>query len=142
MSQETIEIVQQGYMDVNAFMAGNLSDGALEHLLHPQIEWDWNLKAGRPSGTPERVQGAAELIAFLEQVRAEWSDVGVEPLEFLDGPDGRVLVRVRQFRRISESDDAETIDLFHVWTIRNRRVARLEIFLDRDAAFELVGLRE
>ena len=112
MSQENVEIVQQGYMDVNAFMQGNLADGSLEQLLDPQIEWDWNLSAARPPGTPERVQGSGELLAFLERVRDEWSDVAVEPLEFVDGSDGRVLVCARQFRRLSDEAALDTLDVF------------------------------
>jgi ketosteroid isomerase-like protein len=142
MSQENVEIVQQGYMDVNAFMQGNLADGSLEHLLDPQIEWDWNLSAARPPGTPERVQGSGELLAFLERVRDEWSDVAVEPLEFIDGSDGRVLVCARQFRRLSEEAAVDTLDVFHLWTIRDGRVSRLEIFLDRADVLEAAGLRE
>ena len=140
MSQESVEIVQQGYMDVNAFMRGNLADGALEHLLDPQIEWDWNLSAAHPPGTPQRVQGAGELIAFLERVRAQWSDVAVEPLEFIDGSDGRVLVCARQVRRVSEGAAPDTLKIFHLWTIRQGRVSRLEIFLDRADALEAAGL--
>ena len=142
MSQEHLEVVQQGYMDVNAFMRNDLSDGALANLLDPQIEWDWNLRASRPPETPERVRGAAELIAFLEQVRATWPDVAVEPLEFTEGPGGRVLVRARQIRRASEEAVLDVIHIFHLWTIRNGRVSRLEIFLDRVDARQAAGLRE
>ncbi len=142
MSEENLAVVRQGYMDVNAFMRSDLSGGALANLLDPQIEWDWNLRASRPPGTPERVRGAPELIGFLEQVRATWSDLAVEPLEFTEGQDGRVLVRARQLRRASEQAVPSVIYIFHLWTIRNGRVSRLEIFLDRFAALEAAGLSE
>ena len=140
MSQENIEVVQQAYMDVNAFMRGDLPGGALEHLLDPQIEWDWNIGLLRPHGTPQRVRGAGELIAFLEQVRAAWSDVSVEPLEFASGSDGRVLVHADQTRRIPEEGAVDSVDVFHLWTIRGGRVSRLEIFLDGGVARQTAGL--
>ena len=36
----------------------------------------------------------------------------------------------------------DTLDVFHLWTIRDGRVSRLEIFLDRAAVLEAAGLRE
>ena len=142
MSSENVELVRQGYIDVNAFMRGDLSSRALVTLLDPQIEWDWELEAARPPDTPKRVRGAAELIAFLEQVRATWPDVVAEPLEFTDGADGRVLVFARQARRGTGQADPEAFHVFHLWTIRDKKVCRLEIFLERTQALEAAGLRK
>lgn len=142
MSSENVELVRQGYIDVNAFMRGDLSGRALASLLDPQIEWDWELRAAQPPDTPERVRGAADLIRFLEQVRASWPDVIAEPLEFTDGADGRVLVFARQARRGAGQTDPDVIHVFHLWTIRDKKVCRLEIFLERTEALEAAGLQE
>ena len=142
MAKENVGFVEQAYIDLNAFLRGELPGGALAALLNRQIEWDWNLGLIRPRETPERIRGAGELIAFLEQVRAAWSGLGVEPLEFTEAPDGRVLVFARQFRRDPGSDDQDSLCVFHLWTIQTGSVSRLEIFLDRDAALEAAGLQE
>ena len=142
MSQKDVEIVQQAYMDVDAFMRGTLPDHALAQLLDPQINWDWNIGLMRPRGTPERVRGADELVAFLEQVRAAWPGVSVEPLEFTETPGGRVLVHARQHRRLPDHGGVDSLEVFHLCTIRNRRLAQIEIFLDAAAARHAAGLSD
>jgi ketosteroid isomerase-like protein len=142
MSQENVELVKQAYLDVNAFMRGDLPGTALAHLLDPEIEWDWNIGLLRPEGTPQRVRGADELIAFLEQVRAAWSHVSVEPLEFSEGTNGRMLVHADQKRRIPDEGAVDSVEVFHLWTIRRGRVSRLEIFLDAVTARRAAGVRD
>ena len=140
MSQESIEIVQQAYMDVNAFMRGDLPGEALTQLLDPEIEWDWNIGLARPRETPQRVRGADELIAFLGQVRAAWADISVQPMEFTEGLNGRVLVHALQQRRIPDESGLDSLDVFHLWTIRNGKASALEIYLDSVSAREAAGL--
>jgi hypothetical protein len=60
MPPGNVEVVQQAYLDVNAFMRGDLPGGALVHLLDPGIEWDWNIGLLRPRQTAQRVRGADE----------------------------------------------------------------------------------
>jgi ketosteroid isomerase-like protein len=140
MAPGDVEVVRQAYMDVNAFMRGDLPGEALAQLLDPQIEWDWNIGLLRPGQPVQRVRGAGELIAFLEQVRAAWAEVSVETVEFIEGPNGQILVHARQERRIPEQGAVVSTDVFHLWTIRKGRVSRLDIYLDSVAAREAAGL--
>ena len=140
MAPGNADVVEQAYMDVNAFLRGDLPGEALAHLLDPEIEWDWNIGLLRPEQTVQRVRGAGELIAFLEQVRAAWAELSLELVEIIEAPEGRVLAHARQQRRMPEEGAVDSTDVFHLWTIRNRRATRLDIYLDSVAAREAAGL--
>ena len=136
MSQENVEIVR-GYIDaVNEFMRGELSSEAHAESFDPRCE------LRTYPDTPQHLRGASAVIAFAEKFRDDWIDVVQDPLELIEGPDGRVLAFIRQSARGRQSDVPIDIHFFEVWTIRDGRVRRLEYFRHRSDALEAAGLSE
>ena len=70
-----------------------------------------------------------------------WSDFRFEPERFFDVGE-RVVVFVRVSGAAKGSGPALAISTAHVLTLRDGRVTRTEIFLDRAEALGAVGLRE
>jgi ketosteroid isomerase-like protein len=140
MSQENVEIVRKGYEAFNAFMRGELSREALAELADPQGEWHWHDQRTYPD-LPQHLRGA-EVIGFWEEYRSTWDELATEPLEFIQTPDDRVLVSVCQRGRGRESGVPIEIHFFQLWTIRNGKLRKQELFRHRADALEAAGLRE
>ena len=75
------------------------------------------------------------------QVFAPYEEVLVEPQEFFDRGD-RIAVYFLQRCRPRGSSAAVEIRAGHVWTMRDGKAARLEIFPEREKALESIGLLE
>ena len=91
---------------------------------------------------PQHLQGVPVMLEFWEQMRTAWDDLTREPLEFIQAPGERVVVLVRQSGRGRESGVPVEIHFFHLLTIRDGRVRKVEVFRDRADALEAAGLRE
>jgi len=106
-------------------------------LLHPEVEWHDQREL--PGATVHH--GIDEVVRHLasaeESVHYEPSDL----LEILDaGP--RVLAVYRVHARGRSSGAAVERDSVHVYSFRDARIERVEIFGTRAEALEAVGLRE
>ena len=135
-----MEVVRK-YLDaVNAFMRGELTSGAFEELLDPQIEVH-GVDPGAPD-LSQHLRGAPEKMRIWEQFRSAWVDIVSEPLEFTEAPDDRVLTLVRQSGRGRGSGIPITFHLFLVFTIRDGKVWKEELFRHRADALEAAGLQE
>jgi ketosteroid isomerase-like protein len=141
MSQENIEVVRQASEAFNALMRGEGAENALAAFVDPDFEYDWPAERDWPGPNHSR-RGAPLAFAFIRRVQSTLIDVVWEPLELTEAPGNRVLAEVRQSGRDRESGVPVEAQLFHVVTIRDRRVRRLEIFRHRAAALEAAGLRE
>jgi ketosteroid isomerase-like protein len=143
MSEENVEIARKGIDAINAFGRGGLTAEALAkataELLDPQIEVNWHQTF---PDFPQQVRGAAELIGFFEQFGGAWVDVVWEPLEFIEAPEDRVLTPIRQITRGRGSGIPIEIHFFDVWTIRDGKVRKAEIFRHRADALDAAGLSE
>jgi hypothetical protein len=62
-----------------------------------------------------------------------------EPLEFIEAPKDRVVVFIRQTGQGRESGVPLEIHFFQLYTIRNRKVRKVEIFRHRTEALEAAG---
>jgi ketosteroid isomerase-like protein len=68
-----------------------------------------------------------------------WEDLRWEPERFIEA--GGALVVLLTLSGISRQMKAPvSAPVAHVWTVREDRVTRLEVFLDRDEAFAAAGL--
>jgi ketosteroid isomerase-like protein len=72
---------------------------------------------------------------FLEP----WTRIAIAAEEIAEAGDS-VVVAVRQSGTGSESGVATELSYFHVWSFRGGKAIRLEVFRERDDAFEAVGL--
>ena len=60
---------------------------------------------------------------------ANWGDYEAELVDISEAPDGRVVSTLRQRGRGAGSGVAVESDLFMVWTIRDGRPVRMEMYL-------------
>ena len=138
MSQENVEIVLTQIEAFNAFMRGELSREAGAEILHPHIEVHWHEE--RTAGLPRDLRGAEALIAYAEERRNGLG--GLEPLEFIEAPDGRLVTPIRQEFRAPEGGVPLATHFFYVWTFRDGTVRHVEIYLRRADALQAAGLPE
>jgi len=128
--QANVELVRQAY---EAWQAGEV-ERAWE-FLHPDIEWV------EPPEAPEADtwHGPEGARFSTERWTASWSEYEIDLVELV--PRGeRVLVRARQRGRGEGSGALVESDIFHVWTVRDGRAVRMEMYLDGRSAFEAAGL--
>jgi hypothetical protein len=145
MSQENVEVVRKALDIWNAFMHGELNaettGEAGAPFVDPQIELIWHGERTMPD-QPQRLQGIPEILTFWEQMRGAYVELELKPLEIIEAPDGRVVTPLRQSARGRESGIPLVFHYFLVWTIRQGRVRRQEVFRHRADALEAAGLRE
>jgi ketosteroid isomerase-like protein len=130
MSQENVEIVRAAFA---AFEQGNLSvllESAAEDLITHRVEPDDAIYHGKEGF----LEGTADWIEGFE----DWT---VTPREFIDGGDS-VLVRVHQTARGEQSGVPVESNMWFVFEIRGRKIARLSFHLREAGALEAAGLRE
>ena len=141
MSEENVEVVRKALDALNAFMRGELTSEAIAELGDPQFEFHWHGERAMPD-QPQHLRGVPEMVGFFEQLRGALADLAWEPLEFIEAPGDRVLTLTRQSGRGRESGVPIEVHTFHVWTIRDGQVSKMELFRHRDDALEAAGLRE
>ena len=145
MSQENVEIVRNALVAFNAFTRGELQGQAVEEaaarISDPQVEWHLHDELTAPD-VPQHLRGVPAIIEAWERYSRPWADLAVEALEFIEAPDDRVVTPMRQSGRDRESGVSMELHFFDVWTIRDGKVRKLELFRHRADAVEAAGLRE
>ena len=133
MSQENVEIVREGYERFAAtgeFVADLATD---------DFVWDMSNFHGWPEQQVyEGVDGAG---AFLSEWLEAWEDWELE-LEALHDAGDRVVALVHQRGRSKEGGMPVEMSFAQVFTLRDGKQARMEMYSDRDEALEAAGLRE
>ena len=125
----------------NAFMSGELSAEAYADEVDPQIEVLWRDRQTYPD-FPQHLQGLAPFLAFCEQYRDGWINMVQEPLEVVDAPGGRIFALIRQSGRGRQSGVPIVIHFFALYTIRDRKMRKVEYFRHRADALQAAGLEE
>ncbi len=131
MSQENIEVVREAVDSFNAFMRGELSAEAAMEILDPQIEVSWHEERSMPD-LPQSLRGATELLGYAAERRA--IDLILELGEFIEAPGDRVVTPLIQRFGGGEGIVPYESHLSYVWTIADRRVQTVEIYLRREEA--------
>ena len=146
MSRENVEIVRKALDTFNAFMRGEVTDEDAaqlgQQLVDPQFEFHWHSRRGMFPDEPQHLRGFSEFLEFWRQFRTAFADLSIDPLEFIEASDNRVLIPCRQTGRGRESGVPVEAHFFQVWTIRDGKVRDAEFFLRRADAVEAAGLRE
>ena len=122
-------------------MRDELTSEAYADQFDPQIELHWHDQRTYPDA-PQHLQGVPEVMTFTERYRSTWDELTLEIVEFIEAPNERVLVFVRQTGRGRESGVPIVIHFFELFTIREDKVRVLEFFRHRADALEAAGLRE
>ena len=108
------ELIAQAYA---AFNQRDI-DGTLA-LMSEHVSWPKASEGGRVVGKPE-------IRAYWTRQWAEF-DPHVDVLDVVDGEAGKIDVKVHQFVRNLEGDVLSDTELWHVYTIANGRIERMDI---------------
>jgi ketosteroid isomerase-like protein len=134
MSQENVEIV------LGVFDAFRRRDtDAMFAAYAPDVEWSMRGYSHRPE--TDTYHGHQGIRAFFRAWLADFQDYETEARDPLDRGD-KVLITVYDCARGKGS--GVSIERYHqqVWTLHDHRVIRVEVFDDRRAALQAVGLSE
>jgi uncharacterized protein len=134
MSQENVKIVRRV---TGAFSAGDM-DTVFEWVA-PEIEWDFS---NAQTWVEEPVyRGYDGIMKFFAKWIGEWEDYRFEFEEVIDAGD-KVVVVVRDEGRSKGVGIKLERRHAEIWTIRDRRVVKIEPFDHKHQALEAVGLSE
>jgi ketosteroid isomerase-like protein len=133
MSQENVEIVRRGY---EQFVATGRVVG---ELASPDFVWDMSNFHGWPE--QQAYEGIAGAEAFLRDWAAAWDDWELE-VEALHDAGQKVVGLMRQRGRSKSAGMIVDMSFAQVWTFRDGKQTRMEMFSDRDEALKAVGLED
>ena len=132
MSQENVEIVREGYERFAAtgeFVADLATD---------DFVWDMSNFHGWPE--QQVYEGVDEARAFLSEWMDAWEDWELEVDALHDAGD-KVVVLVRQRGRSKAAGMPVEMSFAQVWTLRDGKQTRMDMYSDLDEALEAAGLR-
>jgi uncharacterized protein len=113
-------------------------------------DWDAAFRDARPDfelRTPDQnpiagtYRGREEIRDFFAEMWAAFEEVDIQPERFLES-NGRIVVFLLMQLRPTDSEAKVEMRLVHLWTIRDGKPARCEVFLQREEALEAAGLSE
>jgi ketosteroid isomerase-like protein len=132
MSQENIDLLRRAYEYVQR------TGEVLPEAVHPDFVWDATTIRGGMQ--PETCVGVDETNRWL----AEWLDVfdnwSIEIEEVIDAGDQAVTF-VRQRGNPRHGGPETEMRLAQVWTFRDGRISRMEMYADRAEALQAAGLK-
>lgn len=140
MAPENVELVRLSYVLLEELREAK--PGTLERAFRECF--DERLEVRIPDAHPEGAQvfrGRVGLMRWVESTMEIWDEWRFERERFLDAGD-RVVVLVRVVARGGSSGVSLDRETAHLWTLRDGRVLRCDVYLDRSAALEAVGLGE
>ncbi len=137
MSQANVEIVRRVY---DAWLAGDyetvLSTYDPDIQLNPDPEAWW-------VGMDEDYLGHDGVRRYLRALYEAFEDYRPEIEQIIDVGEGRVLtLAVEHGRGRGSGAEVQAAKTAHLWTLRDGKATRIDLFLDRRRAFEAVRLRE
>ena len=140
MSKENVEIVRRGYEALNAVYATDSVEDLLpllKELHHPDVVLT-------PSGLlPEagQMHGHSGMVQFVTTQMGAFQKMWIEPQEFIDAGD-RVVVPVRFGGEARHTELPVEFSVVHVTTLRDGKVARIDMYQSKAEALEAAGLSE
>jgi ketosteroid isomerase-like protein len=111
-------------------------DGALREL-HPDAELDWSRSHGLRSGI---YRGKAEIKRFVEELFDVFEEIKIRPERFIETGE-HVVVPDRSFARGRAGIRVEAANT-QVFTFRDGKIVRQQLFRKTEEALEAVGLSE
>ena len=136
MSQENVNFVRRMY---EAWLGeGPRAFGALldpETELHPDPDADW-------VGVDRVYRGPRGFGEYMQAVYEAFEDYRPEIQDFVDAGDKVITLAVESGRGRASGAEVRVFRTAHVWTLRDGRPVRLDLYLDRRRAFEDAGLAE
>ena len=134
MSQENVEIVQ------HAFEHFRDTGDFLEEAVAPDFVWDMSKFQGWPE--QQIYDGLEEAQRFIREWTEPFDDWRIEVESIHDAGDDKVVTILRQHGRSTSSGLPVEMLLAQVYTIRDGKQARMEMYADPADALKAVGLAE
>jgi ketosteroid isomerase-like protein len=104
-------------------------------VCHPEIEFESMLGL-----TGHRYLGHAGIGQYFDDVESAWEDWSVDVERTVEGPDGRVAIVMTMRARGKGSGVPLAIRTAHIWTLRDGKLVRNELFRDPEAALRDLGV--
>jgi ketosteroid isomerase-like protein len=137
MSHENVEILRGMY---EAWMAGD--DEAAYSIFDPAIRLNPDPEASWV-GMDEDYVGHDGVRRYMDAVNEAFEEYRPEVERIIDAGEGRVLtLAVEHGRGRGSGAEVQAARTAHLWTLRDGKAVRLDLFLDRSRALEAVGLSE
>jgi ketosteroid isomerase-like protein len=137
VSERNVEVVKGIYDAINqAYATGDYSE-PIERFCHPDVV----LKTSGmfpESGDDEGYEGLRE---FAENQAEAFETMFVQTADFTDVGD-QVITPPRSGGIARHTGIEATFSVVHVWTLRDCRVSRLDVYRSREEALKAVGLEE
>jgi ketosteroid isomerase-like protein len=131
MSQENVEVVRRGW---DAYARGDISA-----MLDVFAEDVVTVRPEPPARG--RFEGREGVLESLFSWAEDFDEFNQTPLELIDAGD-RVITHVLQKAHGAQSGVPVTADFWFVFTLRDRRVVKLEMFASKTLALEAAGVSE
>jgi ketosteroid isomerase-like protein len=132
MSQADIETLRLGY---EAFSRGDWDTPT--RFAHPEFE----LQTADRAVNRGTYRGLEEVMRFFEDLFEPFEEVTVDPEEFFERGD-QIAVFVLVRLRPAGSNALVENRIGHLWTMREGKATRLQVFPRREEALEAAGLSE
>lgn len=137
MSHENVEIARRGYEALNnAYKTGEFMP-AIESTSTPDVV----LKTSGSFPETGEYHGHDGMRAFIANQAEVFEEMSIQPEEIIDAGD-RLVVPLRFGGKARHSGIETHFSVVHVWTIRDGKAARLDMYRSKAEALEAVGLRE
>ena len=132
MSQQNVEIVRRGY--AHRQVTGDF----LEEVIAPDFVWDMSKFRGWPE--QQLYEGIEEARRFIREWTAAFDDWAIEIDALHDAGTDRVVGIMRQRGRSKTTGLPVDMLYAQVFTIRDGKQTRMEMYSDPDEALKAVGL--
>ena len=129
MSHATVDLARRAYA---AFNTGGLE--AILPFLDPEIEWS----EGTDVPEPQVYRGHDGVRRQHEQFTDAWESFRLEPERFVDAGD-RLVVVLHLWARGKGSGVGIEARVAHVWTVREEKATKLQMYMSPETALEAVG---
>jgi len=132
VSEENVKIVEQS---LDAY--GRRDVETLRAINHPDMELDWSASRGFQAGV---YRGFDEALRFYREYFAVFDEIIFESLSFIEAGDSVVVPNVARQRGRDGIEVTARSAL--VFTVRDRRIARICLYQETAQALKAVGLVE
>jgi ketosteroid isomerase-like protein len=132
MSVENVEIVRRGYEKFR------LTGLFVAELSTPKFVWDMSNFRGWPE--QQVYEGSEGAQAFLDDWTDAWDDWELEVDALHDGGE-KVVALLHQRGRSKATGTPVEMSLAQVWTLRDGKQTRMDMYSDQSEALEAAGLR-
>ncbi len=136
MSRENVEIVRRMY---EAWLAGDFStvyatlDESIE--LNPDQEAAW-------VGIGEVYRGHDGIRSYMRSVYEAFDEYRPEVEQLIDAGDQVLTLAVEHGRGRGSGAEVEAHRTAHLWTLRDGKAIRLDLYLNRGEALKAIGVSE